>query len=400
MKIGVDIRTLMDARYSGVSEYTLNLVSALLRLDRKNEYRLFYNTAKNISGRMPKFDYPNVKIVKKSVPNKILNYFLFKFLNSPKIDKLLGVDPSSGRGAGVFFMPHINFIALSGKSKSVLTVHDLSFLRYPEFFSARKNFWHKMINVKKLANKFDKIIAVSENTKRDVMELCGVNPDRIKVIYSGVEHVYRPLTSRGKEPSSEASELGSLNKVKGKYQLPDKFILFLGTIEPRKNINGLIRAYEILKERNSDLSQHKLVIAGGNGWRSGGIYKVWQESKYKDDIIFLGYIEKKDKVYLYNLASLFVYPSFYEGFGFPPLEAMASGTPVITSFTSSLPEIVGGAGLMIDPYNINDLAIVMEKVLTDDDLRDNLIKKGLERVKNFSWEKAGREYLELFNRVR
>ncbi len=150
MVIGVDIRTLMDTQYSGVSEYTLNLVSALLELDRGNEYRLFYNTAKNISGRLPKFDYPNVKIVKKSIPNKILNYLFFKFLNSPKIDKLLGVDPLSGRGAGVFFMPHINFIALSGKSKSVLTVHDLSFLRYPEFFSARKNFWHKMINVKKL----------------------------------------------------------------------------------------------------------------------------------------------------------------------------------------------------------------------------------------------------------
>lgn len=456
MVIGVDIRTLMDARYSGVSEYTLNLVSALLMLDRENEYRLFYNSARDLSGRMPKFDYPNVKIVKKSVPNKILNYFLFKFLNSPKIDKLLDVDPASGRGASVFFMPHINFIALSGKSKSVLTIHDLSFLRYPEFFSARKNFWHKMINVKRLAHKFDKIIAVSENTKRDVVELCGVNPDRVKVIYSGIEDIYKPdyglrITDYGfdiirnkshtfwggllnpvpkidfVDPTAE--QVGYSKKVRDKYNLPDKFtphllntdirlqgekqnkflegdmkfrpkgagfILFLGTVEPRKNIIGLIRAYEILKERNSDLSQYKLVIAGGNGWRSEGIYKVWRESKYKDDIIFLGYIEKKDKVYLYNLASLFVYPSFYEGFGFPPLEAMASGVPVITSFSSSLPEIVGGAGLMVDPYNINDLAIAMEKVLTDDDLRDNLIKKGLERVKKFSWEKAGREYLSLF----
>ena len=432
MKIGIDIRTLMDARYSGVSEYTLNLVGALFRLDRENEYRLFYNTAQNISERMPKFDYPNVQVIKKSVPNKILNYFFFKFLNRPRIDRILKAD--------IFFMPHINFIGLSGSGstafkaveplfyskgecRKILTVHDLSFLRYPEFFSLRKNFWHKMINVKKLIKKFDYIVAVSENTKQDIIELCGVEPEKVKVIYSGIEDIYKPnyelrITNyefgiiRNKsrtfgggllnpvpkidfvDPAAEQG--GYSKKVRDKYNLSDKFILFLGTIEPRKNINGLIRAYEILKERNSDLSQYKLVIAGGNGWRSEGIYKVWQESKYKDDIIFSGYIEKKDKVYLYNLASLFIYPSFYEGFGFPPLEAMASGTPVITSFTSSLPEIVGGAGLMVDPYNINDLAIAMEKVLIDDGLRDNLIIKGLERVKNFNWEKAGREYLEVF----
>lgn len=388
MTIGIDIRTLMDTRYSGVSEYTLNLVSALLRLDRENEYRLFYNTAQNISERMPKFDYPNVKIIKKSVPNKILNYFLFKFLNSPKIDKLLGVD--------CFFMPHINFIGLSGSDptalkavrplfcKKILTIHDLSFLRYPEFFSARKNFWHKMVNVKKLVKKFDYIIAVSENTKRDVIELCGVNPDRVKVIYSGVEDIYQPNY-----------ELENKN-IEQKYNLPEKFILFLGTVEPRKNIEGAIRAYEILREKNGGLAQYKLVIAGGRGWKSNNAFRVWQKSQYKSDIKFLGYIEKKDKVYLYNLASLFVYPSFYEGFGFPPLEAMASGTPVITSFTSSLPEIVGSAGLMVDPYNINDLAIAMEKVLTDNNLRNDLIQKGLKRIKEFSWEKAGREYLEIF----
>jgi glycosyltransferase involved in cell wall biosynthesis len=419
MIIGIDIRTLMDARYSGVSEYTLNLVSALLRLDRENEYRLFYNTAKNISERMPKFDYPNVKIVKKSVPNKVLNYFLFKFLNSPKIDKLLGVDPAFGRGAGVFFMPHINFVGLSKRGsasfreaeplnnvghKRILTIHDLSFLRYPEFFSARKNFWHKMINVKKIVKKFDKIIAVSENTKRDIVELCSVNPDKVKVIYSGVDKEFKNFqfsilnfqTNPKSKIQSPEDDTNKLNKIKTKYNLPDKFILFLGTIEPRKNIEGLIMAYEILKEKNAGLAQYKLVIAGGWGWKSGNVFKFWKKSRYKNDIKFLGYIDKKDKVYLYNLASLFVYPSFYEGFGFPPLEAMASGVPVVSSFTSSLPEIVGDVGLMVDPYNINDLAVAMEKVLNNDGLRDNLIKRGLEKVKNFSWEKAAREYLEVF----
>lgn len=385
MIIGIDIRTLMDTRYSGVSEYTLNLVNALLKLDSKNEYRLFYNAAKDISASLPKFDYPNVKIIKKSIPNKILNYLFFKFFNSPKIDKLLKAD--------VFFMPHINFIGLTppppplikegSKCESILTIHDLSFLRYPEFFSARKNFWHKMINVKKLASRFDKIVAVSENTKRDIVDLCGVEPEKIKVIYSGAEDIYK--------------QNHELENIRKKYDLPEKFILFLGTVEPRKNIDGLIGAYEILREKNGDLAQYKLVIAGGRGWKSKEIYKRRENSKYRSDIKFLGYIEKKDKVYLYNLASLFVYPSFYEGFGFPPLEAMACGTPIITGLSSSLPEIIGNAGLMVDPYNTNDLAVAMEKVLTDDDLRNNLIQKGLERVKNFSWEKAAENYLKLFN---
>ena len=127
MKIGIDIRTLMDARYSGVSEYTFNLVNAILKLDRQNEYRLFYNSASNIDHRIPKFDYSNVKHVKYSYPNKFLNYFLFKLCGWPKIDKRLNAD--------IFWMPHINFIGLSDKTKSILTIHDLSFLRYPEFFS-------------------------------------------------------------------------------------------------------------------------------------------------------------------------------------------------------------------------------------------------------------------------
>jgi len=337
MKIGIDIRTLMDEKYSGVSEYSLKLVQEILQLDHVNRYQLFYNSAKDISGRMPEFNYSNVKIVKKNIPNKFLNYFLFKFFNWPKVDKILNID--------TFFMPHINFIAITPptppfsnrriKGGSILTIHDLSFLRFPEFFSFRKNFWHKMINVSKLINKFDKIIAVSENTKNDIVELCNVDPRKIRVIYSGVDRDYTMLNSKALE----------LSCVKKKYKLPEKFILFLGTVEPRKNLEGLISAYNELRNTSNDFRKYKLIIAGGRGWKSENIYKEWEKSSYKDDIKFLGYIDRKDKVYLYNLASVFVYPSFYEGFGFPPLESMACGTPVISSFTSSLSEIVYRIGL-------------------------------------------------------
>lgn len=377
MKIGIDIRTLMDARYSGVPEYTFNLIKEILRLDNYNEYRLFYNSFGDCPN-MPEFAGEKVKLIKYNYPNKIFNYLLCKIFNYPKIDKTLEAD--------VFFMPHINFIGLSGRAKSVITIHDLSFLRYPEFFSARKNFWHKMVNVKNLLKKFDMVVAVSENTKRDIMELCGVNKDKIKVIYAGVGGEFKNNIDREK-----------LLEAKNKYKLPDKFILYLGTVEPRKNVEGIIRAYNQLRIINYELHDVKLVIAGGKGWKSENVYREWEKSEFKNDIIFLGYVDGEDKIYLYNLASVFIYPSFYEGFGFPPLEAMASGVPVIASYAASLPEVTGGAALMVDPYNINEIARAMREILTDENLRNNLISRGLERAKKFNWENTAREYLKIFS---
>ncbi|MDD4271897.1 MAG: glycosyltransferase family 1 protein [Patescibacteria group bacterium] len=376
MKIGIDIRTLMDARYSGVSEYALNLIKEILKLDNKNDYRLFYNCFGDCLN-IPEFAGEKVKVVKYNYPNKILNYLFFKFFNYPKIDKALNVD--------VFFMPHINFIGLSGRAKSIITIHDLSFLKYPEFFSRRKNFWHKMINIKKLIKRFDRVVAVSENTKRDIVELCGVSPDKIKVIYSGIGSEFKRIDADEKK----------LAEVKDKYKLPEKFILYLGTLEPRKNVDGIIRAYNKSRS-NHELRDYALVIAGGRGWKFDEIYKEWEQSEFKNDIKFLDYIDSKDKVYLYNLAGVFVYPSFYEGFGFPPLEAMASGAPVIISYAASLPEVAGEAALMVNPYNISDIALAIEKVLTDANLRNKLIGRGLEQVKKFSWENTAKEYLSGF----
>ncbi len=378
MKIGIDIRTLMDAQYSGIPEYTLNLVKEILKLDKKNSYKLFYNSYKDVSKNIPKFKGNNVEIVGVRYPNKIFNYAMQKITHEPKIDKLLGVD--------AFLMPHINFIALSFGCKSILTIHDLSFLRYPEFFSFRKNFWHKMINVKKLISDFDQIIAVSENTKQDIIELCQASSEKVKVIYSGIDRQYRKINN----------DNNNFARVKEKYNLPKKFILYLGTLEPRKNVEGVIQAYDKLRMKNKGLAEVKLIIAGGKGWKSKNIFKVWQESKYKNDIQFLGYIDSVDKVYLYNLAALFIFPSFYEGFGFPPLEAMACGAPVVISFASSLPEVAGEAAIMADPYNITDIANAMEQVLTNHGLQNDLIKKGLAQARRFSWEKTAKEYLEVF----
>ena len=338
----------MDKHYSGVSEYTFNLLNHLLAQDTDSDYALFYNSWHNIENRMPKFTSSRVKISHSSYPNKIFNYLLQKTLQQPKVDEIVG-------GVDIFLSPHINFLALSPYCKKVITIHDLSFLRYPEFFSRRKNFWHRTIRVEKLIARFDKIVAVSENTKNDLIELCGVAPEKIQVIYSGLASEYKVLDKT----------YSGLAAVRAKYDLPEKFILYLGNIEPRKNIAGLIRAYNTLRVEHPELSDLKLIIAGATGWRIKDTFNELNASPYIADIKFLGYIDRADKVYLYNLAQLFVYPSFYEGFGFPPLEAMACGTPVLTSNISSLPEIVADAAITIDPNNINAIAEAMAEILTN-----------------------------------
>lgn len=374
MKIGIDIRTLMDNQYSGVSEYTFNLVDRILRNDKTgNEYKLFYNSFFNTQKDISEFQ-KRAEIIKTNYPNKIFNYAMQKICDYPKIDKILDVD--------VFFAPHINFISLSGECKKIITVHDLSFLRYPDFFSLRKNFWHSLINVKSLLKKFDQVVAVSENTKRDIIELANIPEDKVKVIYSGVSGEYKVL---------EKNDSG-LMRVKLKYELPDKFIFYLGNLEPRKNIESIIKAFDLFMD-NKEMQDYHLIIAGGCGWKNKEIFKNWKQSRNSDKIKFLGYVDKSDKVYLYNLASVFVYPSFYEGFGFPPLEALASGLPVITGANSSLLEIIDFGALFINPYNINELAEAI-KISLSCNMKENLTKN--EIIKKFSWGSAAENYLSLF----
>jgi len=380
MKIGIDIRPLMEKEYSGVSEYTLNLVKAILAQDRENEYKLFYNSGRDISGRMPEFKNENAEIASTHYPNKIFNYLLQKTLRYPEIDKMLGVD--------IFWLPNPSFISLSRKAKKILTIHDLSWLRCPNFFSLRRNLWHYIINIKKLIRESDKIIAVSENTKNDIMDLTGVSGSKVEVIYSGIDEELRVI---GKNDQS-------LKEVKKKYNLADKFILFLGTQEPRKNIVGLIKAYNEFRKNSAGGKEVELVIAGGKGWKERRTVNEWKKSKYQEDIKFLNYIPRQDKVYLYNLASVFVYPSFYEGFGFPPLEAMACGLPTITAFSSSLPEVAGEVSLLVDPYKTGEIAQAIERVLSDDNLKNDLIERGREKASEFSWQKAVGKYIDIFKK--
>lgn len=386
MTIGIDLRAIGQGKYSGVEEYALNLLGAIFEIDKKNQY-IFFISGGKIGQRYLDFaaeiseKNSNIKFVHYHMPNRLLN-ILFKFIGEPKIDKLMG-------GVDLVFAPNINLLPVSRGVKVIATIHDLSFAKYKEFFSARQNFWHSFVNPESLARKADYLIAVSESTKQDLIETYGIRSEKIKVIYSGIDK------NQNEKIKMENDNVKLKNVIK-KYNLPEKYILYLGTIEPRKNIIGLIRAYELFRNSyNLQPTTYKLVIAGSKGWLYEDIFRAARNSSAKDDIIFTDFVADEDKTYLYQLASLFVYPSFYEGFGFPPIEAMAVGTPVIISDCSSLPEVAGEAGLMVNPYNISRLAWAMGEVLSNEELRESMIKKGYEQVKKFSWEKCARETLEV-----
>lgn len=387
MRICIDIRCLAGGRRSGVEEYVLGLLEALFRIDKRNEYVLFLNSFSDHGADLSLFEnLSNVSIKRLRWPNKLLNFLMWYF-SWPKIDRLAG-------GADIVFMPNINFGSASRGSKLVVTMHDLSFERHPRHFSLKRRLWHLFVDPRRLCRKADRLIAVSDSTKQDVENLYGIRPERVICIPSAVSDSFRVIDRNDRE----------LISVKEKYGLPFRFILYLGTVEPRKNIVGLIRAFNQFQEeaaRNGDeeLRKYSLVLAGSKGWLEKGISDELFRSPFRSKIILAGFIDDKDKPFVYNLASLFAYPSFFEGFGFPPLEAMRCGVPVIASNGSSMPEICGDAAILIDPDKTGELAIAIREILKDRRLHDLLSYKGIAKSDAFSWDKAARETLKLLIRT-
>lgn len=362
MRVAVDIRPLLEPQKAGVSLYALNLVRWLAKRGAY-EYKLFCNSY----GRDFPIDAPpedvNVKHYRKRWPNKLLNG-CFASCGLPRMDRMVG-------GADVLYLPNLNFAAAG--CPTVVTVHDLSFFRYPEFFSPKQRLWHRLVDANGMLKRASIIVTVSKHTKHDVVETFGVDESRVRIVTPAVSGEFKP---RGKE---------RIVDVRRKYDLPKDFILYLGTLEPRKNVEGLICAFGMA---DSDID---LVIAGGKGWMYDRIFRTAEKSPKRKRIHFLGYVDELDKPALYSAASAFVYPSFYEGFGMPALEAMACGTPVIAGHASSLGEVVGDAGLLVNPANHEEISYAIDNILNDEPLRERFRAKGMERAASFSWEKGAKE---------
>lgn len=362
---------MLETNRSGVANYTARILRALFaRTPRPGRsYVLFCNAR----GRPLPADLPEGSAIIERrfsrYPNRLLNAS-FALLNAPKVERLVG-------GADLVYLPNLNFIAT--RRPLVVTAHDLSFERYPKFFSAKQRLWHRLIEPRKLLGQATAVVAVSEHTKTDLIETFGLPVDRIHVISPGVGGEFAPKTDEEKE------------HIRNRYGLAEDFFLFLGTLEPRKNVSGMIAAFEKIGG-GADLA-----IAGGKGWLYREIFRRAAMSPARDRIKFLDYVEDADKPALYSAATAFVYPSFYEGFGMPPLEAMAAGTPTIVSHASSLGEVVGDCGLLVDPYDTAEIADAMKTLLDEPRLRARFREKGLSRAKKYSWEASAERLDRLFS---
>ncbi len=269
-------------------------------------------------------------------------------------------------------------------TRSVITIHDLHFLRYPRFLTRDAARYYGQID--EAVRRTDHIIAVSESTCQDTINLLGVPADRITVIYEAADPVFRPID----DPQI-------LTQIRAKYNLPEKFVLFVSTIEPRKNIPTLLRAQRILLDRHGPLAP--LVIVGKRGWLFDEVFSLVAELDLENDVRFLGRVPQEDLVLLYNAATVHVHPAFYEGFGLPPLEAMTVGTPTIVSDVSSLPEVVGDAGWLVDPEDVEAWAAAIGRLLADEDLRADYRERGFRQASRFSLERMARETLAVYRRV-
>ncbi|HEX77693.1 MAG TPA: glycosyltransferase family 4 protein [Dehalococcoidia bacterium] len=369
MKIGI-LTDQIDNHVGGIRTYTYNLIKNLNKIDKKNEYYLIHQSAKELDiYRLNK----EILISKFGIPTG--GGFIWRLFNLPlrlrKTDLDLVHDPA-GPGLLLFDVPF----------KRVETIYDLTPLLFPETHNRGYVLAHKLLypRVKNL----DKVITISENSKRDIMEHLKVPHEKIRVVYGAADERFQPLEEK------EVAE------VKRKYSLDFPFVLSVAVLEPRKNLPTLIKSFHKLKNQGL---QHRLVIGGGRGWKYKNIFRTVEGLGLDKEVIFLGYVPGEDLPKLYNAADLFVFPSIYEGFGLPPLEAMACGCPVITSNASSLPEVVGDAGIMVDPYDVDGWTEAMGEVLSNKGLRRDMRERGLERAKLFSWEKTAKETLRVYEEV-
>jgi glycosyltransferase involved in cell wall biosynthesis len=376
VRIGIDY-TAAVRQGAGVGRFVRNLVAALIDRDHDNAYTLFYPRPDRGGPPLKLPQAANVAGRSLYLSERALNALWYK-LGLPIPIEAVGVH------ADLFHF--LDFVIPPIRHGSVvLTIHDLSYLLVPECADAGLRAHLERV-VPIAVHGADFITADSGNTLNELVTLLDVSPDRVAVVYGGVDENFRPVTD---EVQLETARL--------KYGLFFPFILYVGTIEPRKNLGRLLQAYTAL--RLNHRARHRLVVAGGLGWLYQDVLREIDELAAEHEVVFLGRVPDADLPVLYSLADLFVFPSLYEGFGLPPLEAMACGRPVLCSNTSSLPEVVGDAGVLVSPFDIDGLADAMADLLGDPDRRAALGRRGIERAREFTWAKSAERLLDVYRRV-
>lgn len=375
MRIGIDCRTILQpegGERAGLGHYTSALVEQLLEIGSKHEFVLFFDSrAGDVSG----FETEHSKVVmlpfssyKRFMPFAYSHMLVSAAMRRERLDILHG--PA-------------NTTPLSYKKTTVVTVHDLAIYKHPEWFPDGQGFSVK-VTVPKSVARAKKIIAVSKSTKEDLKEVFDIPGSAVRVVHEGVE------------PTVDYSE----KRIRGlldEMRIGKPYVFFVGTVEPRKNLKALIKGFDAMMEKRHKFSPRmSLVIAGGKGWKYEPVFEAMKKARFAHNIRYVGYVSAEQKHALMQGASCFAFPSLYEGFGLPVLEAMQAGTPVLTSNVSSLPEVAGDAAEYVSPEDVDSIAKGLDRVLFGRGVSKKLVANGYEQVKKFSWRQTARKTLDVY----
>jgi glycosyltransferase involved in cell wall biosynthesis len=367
VRIGIDARKLHDF---GIGTYLRNLLRQLARLDKRTDFVLLCRAA----------DAPALASLGENfrpVVETARNYSIAEQVKIPLALRREGVT--------LFHAPHYVLPPLV-TCRSVVTIHDCIHLMFPQYLPNRLALAYARASIALASRRATCIMTVSESSKRDLLRFFDIDPEKISVIYNAYDERF------GVEPREE-----DVVRVRERYQLHDEFVLYAGNVKPHKNLERLIDAFDIVRKRGLD--RLKLVLIGDEISKYAALRRAVHQHQLHKFVRFLGYLPEETLAVMYRLAGVFVFPSLYEGFGLPPLEAMASGTPVVTSNVSSLPEVAGDAAVLVDPYDARSIADGIHRVLTDESLRRDLRQKGVARAHQFSWETSVRRIRDIYQQV-
>lgn len=356
MRIGIDIQTTLGQK-TGFGFYVSNLIENIAKIDRKNKYILLRPESEQDFSVAQRFWWDQARLPKLARQNQV------DILHQPSFS------------SPVFY-----------RGKVVVTVHDIISNLFPQNLPLASRLFYSRWMPFSYRNA-DLLITISESTKRDMARVLKIDPTRVRVIHSGVGHEFKPDYSKTR-----------IGQVKAKYKITKPYVLHVGTLEPRKNLEFLVEAFAAADQEELH-GKYQLVITGKKGWYFEGLYDLIKDMGLNHKVILTGYVDDRDMPPLYSGATLFAFPSLYEGFGFPPLEAMASGVPVISANTSSLPEIVAAAGILLDPNDKPSWTREIIRVLAKRNLHRELSQLGIKQAAKFSWEKTARKTIEVYEEL-
>lgn len=370
MRVCIDVSPTAQ-KHAGLGRYAGEVARALDRYGHDLDLSLFYNRQGDAS--LP--DYLS------HLPHQTVNIGNKPWRMGVLLSQMFRRPLDRTFGAGDVFHATNHLLAHFSRARTVFTLHDLIFLHYPEYHLPY-NRWYLTFAMPRFLKAADIIITPSECSRQDALKFYGLPEAKIKVIYEAAAPHFKPAT-----------EAAALECVRQKYHLPARFILHVSTIEPRKNLSRLLAAFKLLLADQPDL---RLVLVGKKGWLYESFFQQLHQLGLEECVIFPGFVEEADLPAFYQLAEVFAYPSLYEGFGLPPLEAMACGTPVVSSHASSLPEVVGDGGLLVDPTDLAALTGALRSVLTEAELRARLSQRALVQAGKFSWQQTATELEQVY----